>query len=308
MARLFAFIYRLYILIYKSEKSNLVRLSELHKYFISIDKMKSSTIRKMYLEYKSLDKLTQISPYEQSFFSQNGEDGIILEIFKNIDTVMGYAIEIGAGGYSSNVLVLWAIFGWDIILIDGSEDQLNETKRLVKDISYKYNLNSKNKPIFIKEWIYPDKNFSRYIAKHIDSQKVSLLSLDIDGLDYYVLNNLDILPEVIVCEYNASFGNENKITVPPEPDFYRYKYDKRGWHAGASLPAIKSVLEKKGYTFLGVESSGINSFFVRNDMYTNRLDNLMLSKFMPHKFRTTSYDQNDQESYLREFNCINLDR
>jgi hypothetical protein len=94
---------------------------------------------------------------------------------------------------------------------------------------------------------------------------LGLLSIDIDGNDYWVWENIHrVNPIIVVTEYNAVFGDLHPISVPYDPAFVRSKAHHSHVYYGASLPAFIHLAEKKGYTFIGTNSHGVNAYFIRN--------------------------------------------
>ena len=97
---------------------------------------------------------------------------------------------------------------------------------------------------------------------------IGLLSIDIDGNDYWVLEAIDaIQPIILICEYNPILGDTVPVAVPYDPDFIRFDTHYSGLYFGASIGAIRHAAEKKGYAFVGTNSHGINAFFVRKDHF-----------------------------------------
>jgi hypothetical protein len=93
--------------------------------------------------------------------------------------------------------------------------------------------------------------------------KLGVLSIDVDGNDYWFLENLiDADPSVICVEYNSSFGLD-PITVPYDPTFDRHQKHSRGWYHGASLTALARLCASRGYGLAAVSSAGANAFFTR---------------------------------------------
>ena len=97
---------------------------------------------------------------------------------------------------------------------------------------------------------------------------VDLLSLDIDGIDLYLLQPIleTVNPRVIVVEYQDIVGPDRALTVPYAADFAAKWIDGNPDFAGASLPAFVRVLSRWGYHFVGCEALGFNGFFVRHDV------------------------------------------
>jgi len=91
--------------------------------------------------------------------------------------------------------------------------------------------------------------------------KLGVLSVDIDGNDYWILEGLmPTKPNVIAVEYNASLGL-NSITVPYDPAFERNANHCTGWYHGASITALVKLCARYGYKLVAVSTSGGNAFF-----------------------------------------------
>jgi len=91
-----------------------------------------------------------------------------------------------------------------------------------------------------------------------------LFSLDIDSIDYHILKaamNLGYRPKILIVEYNSAFGPTQSVTVPYKPVFNRWKEHPAGIYYGASVMALRVLLEPLGYKFVSVDSSGTNVIF-----------------------------------------------
>jgi hypothetical protein len=202
---------------------------------------------------KSLDEV------EFQVFSQRGEDGIIQYIINKIEIPNKIFIEFGVETYTeSNTRFLLFNNNWSGLVIDGSNENINFIK---KDLIYwKYDL------VAINSFITKD-NINNLIKAYVKTPDIGLLSIDIDGNDYWIWESIDCInPRVIVCEYNSVFGNKKKVTVPYKTDFVRGKEHFSELYFGASLAAFCDLAEKKGYDFVGTSSAGVNAYFVRKDL------------------------------------------
>ena len=104
---------------------------------------------------------------------------------------------------------------------------------------------------------------------------LGILSIDIDGNDYWVWDKIDCVdPAIVICEYNAVLGDTRPIAVPYKADFNRFDSHYSGLYLGASIAAFTSLAKRKGYTLVGTNSMGFNAFFVRNDLAHHVLDKL----------------------------------
>jgi hypothetical protein len=94
--------------------------------------------------------------------------------------------------------------------------------------------------------------------------EVGVLSIDVDGNDYWFLEALiDLKPTVISVEYNSTLGFE-AITVPYDPEFDRHKKHPLGWYHGASLAAVHKLCAKHGYGLAAGSDGSCNAFFTRD--------------------------------------------
>jgi hypothetical protein len=102
---------------------------------------------------------------------------------------------------------------------------------------------------------------------------IGLLSIDIDGMDYWVWENISaVRPDIVVCEYNAAFGDVYPITVPHQPDFDRMRAHYSGWYFGASIGALCHLAKAKGYSSVGTNSAGRNAFFLLDHHFQKLAD------------------------------------
>ena len=115
-----------------------------------------------------------------------------------------------------------------------------------------------------QEWITPgtvrDLQMS---ARHLHGG-LDVVSLDIDGNDYWVAEQLDLDGvRIVVVEYQPLFGDVASVSVPPKDDFDRSAAHYSHLYYGASLRAFVSLMEARGFRFVGTNRAGNNAFFVR---------------------------------------------
>src|SRR2546426_1077469 len=139
---------------------------------------------------------------------------------------------------------------------------LSETSSFIKndEVSLKYDLTAVCR--FISR-----ENINEVISSAGLAGDVGLLSIDIDGNDYWVWEAINIIsPCIVICEYNSVFGSRHAISVPYDQKFHRTRAHYSNLYFGASLPALCVLAERKGYDFVGANSAGVNAFFVRKDL------------------------------------------
>lgn len=203
---------------------------------------------------KYQENLDRINSFEFKLTSQNNEDGIIDYIFKNIPHEK-YFIEIGFGYYEFNSLNLIKN-GWRGKLIDSNPDEAIALRKNLDHFFPKSNVDIINKKVTAD-------NINKIITTN---NKIDFFSLDIDSNDYWILKEMNLSKiNVLCCEYNHWLGKEKKLTVPHDKEF---KFNDNGiW--GASLLALNSLLNNKGFSLIAVESSGTNAFFINNQLVNN---------------------------------------
>jgi hypothetical protein len=196
---------------------------------------------------------------EVKIYSQWGEDGILDYIFRRLEIPKPKVIELGAGNFGEcNSRFLAENLNASVVAIDGRKD-------LIETIS-KTDLIWKTHILGIQTWVTPS-NVNLLIEKaHHFMGGVDLLSLDLDGNDFWIINAADLTGiKVVVVEYNPLFGNLKALTVPEEDTFDRTKKHFSWLYYGANLKAFVNVLGDKGFRFIGTNRVGNNAFFVATD-------------------------------------------
>jgi hypothetical protein len=205
-----------------------------------------------------------LQDYEYKVFSQWGEDGIIQKLISSIEIKHRTFIEFGVEDFiESNCRYLMMNNKWSGFVIDGSPPNVAKMKRYF--FYWKNDLNAM--AAFITR-----ENINGLLKESGFDRDVGILSIDIDGVDYWVLEAITAYePRILITEYNAVFGKERKITVPYSDDFNRTKHHYSNLYFGASLAAMAHIARKKGYTLVGTNSAGVNAFFVRDNLMNGSL-------------------------------------
>lgn len=198
--------------------------------------------------------------YQAEFcaFSQWGEDGVISWLCGMLPDIPKTFVEFGVVDYrEANTRLLIQLENWRGLVMDGSADNIQAIKR--QDISWRHDLTAKC--AFIDS-----ENINGLMTDAGFQGEIGLLSIDIDGNDYWVWKAIDaVSPVIVVSEYNAVLGDLLELTVPYRADFDRSRAHYSNQYFGASIRALASLAKSKGYTFVGTTSTGCNAFFVRND-------------------------------------------
>lgn len=198
----------------------------------------------------------RLSKYGKKMYSQNEEDGIILEIFNRIGTTNKVFVEFGIGdGLENNTLAL-LLQGWEGLWLEGSPKSVN-------NINDHFNSVIDTKQLQITEAFITKDNINDLISSKIKEKEIDLLSVDIDGNDVHIFNEISVInPRVVVIEYNAKFFPPVMFTVDYDPE-HMWQGDD---YMGVSLKYLEVEFEKKGYKLVGCDIAGVNAFFVRDDL------------------------------------------
>lgn len=205
------------------------------------------------------EQVKAIRDAEFKVFSQFGEDGIIQYLINNIPIANEIFVEFGVENYTeSNTRLLLMNNNWKGLVIDGGSEYIEYIKN--DNIYWKHDLTA------ICRFITRE-NINDIISGAGIKGDIGLMSIDIDGNDYWVWDAINIVnPRIVICEYNSIFGSELSVTIPYNENFVREKVHYSNLYFGASLAALYDLGRKKGYDFVGITSAGNNAFFVRKDI------------------------------------------
>jgi hypothetical protein len=222
-----------------------------------------------------------INDHELKIFSQFGEDGIINYLTKKIEIKDKTFIEFGVEDYEeANTRFLLEARNWKGLIFDSSIKNINKIKR--KDYYWKFNL------IAEKEFITAE-NINEIIRSKFNNEEIGLMSIDVDGNDYWIWKSLEIVkPKIIVIEYNARFGSDKSVVVPYNKNFNRIVAHYSSIYFGASLKALNNLAKTKDYSLIGTNLNGNNAFFVCN----SELEKIKIKKKTPEEcFHTNSFNE-----------------
>lgn len=227
---------------------------------------------------KSLNS-TDFRDWEFQVFSQWGEDGIIQFLLHQMDgSVEKSFIEFGVETYTeANTRFLLMNDNWRGLVFDGSE---KNTSYIRKDaISWRHDLTSVS--AFVDR-----ENINGLFAEYGFTGKLGILSIDIDGNDYWVWEAIDsVTPDIVICEYNSLFGSTAAVTIPYDPEFLRGGAHYSNLYYGASLAALQRLGEKKGYSLVAGNSAGNNAFFVRTEKLGKLVSRSVAEVYAESRFR-----------------------
>ncbi|QBD82693.1 hypothetical protein EPA93_44695 [Ktedonosporobacter rubrisoli] len=221
-------------------------------------------------------------------FSQQGEDGILLYLFSVLGTTNKKCVEMCCeDGIECNTANLLINHGWQGLLFDGRGEKVKRGRAFYARCSDTNGW----PPKIVHAWITAE-NCNELIREHGFAGDIDLLSLDMDGVDYWVLKALEcVTPRVMVVENNPRLGPDVSVTVPYSPDFVaRYEGEPHRNYYGASLLALTNLAKQKGYRLVGCQRYGFNAFFVRAGIGEDILPEIAVADCFKHPYARQSME------------------
>jgi hypothetical protein len=222
-------------------------------------------------------------------YSQHEEDGMIAEIFRRIGCRSHYFIEFGVGdGLENNTLAL-LMQEWKGIWLEADAECC---RRILEGLPETIGSGQ----LAIKHALITRENIDALITGHNPPEEIDLLSIDIDGNDFHVWEQIrSVKARVVVIEYNPKF---------PPPIEYCMEYDaSHQWdlsdHCGASLAFLERRFRARDYSLVACDVTGNNAFFVRSNLAETHFQGPFTAraKYEPARFDLVSIPSGHPPSY-----------
>jgi hypothetical protein len=193
--------------------------------------------------------------FERRVYSQNGEDGIIQELLRRVGVQHRFFVEFGVEtGVECNCARLACEEQWSGLFLEASPElfpQLQDNYRALPSVR-------------CQQIIVTSQNIEEILAAHQVPVDFDVLSIDIDGNDYWVWKAIERWqPRIVVIEYNATYPPPRRWVMRENPEHW---WDHTDYY-GASLLSLTQLGRNKGYTLVGCDATGVNAFFVRADLF-----------------------------------------
>ncbi len=219
-------------------------------------------------------------------FSQSGEDGYVAALVDRVGLGPRKFVEFGFAPVKNNLLAFAMYHRAAGLFMDCSTSHCRTAAAIFRYL---------RKPDIAvrREWIDRE-NVDALIAEGAGPGEIDVLSIDVDGNDYWLWQSIvSVKPRIVVIEYNAGFGSDRAVTVVYDPLFDRtkklspkepyYRYAPNIYY-GASLAALSKLGASKGYSLVCCEALGVNAFFVRDDLLSAGLRPRTPKEcFLPHR-------------------------
>lgn len=217
-----------------------------------------------------------LTSFELRVFSQNGEDGVIAEIATRIGAGERSFVEFGIEtGREGNCVYLADVAGWPGLFIEGDPRSFALLQRKYRG----------NERVRTTRAIVTPENVQELFAAGDVPAEPTVLSIDVDGADYWIWEAIEeFRPRIVVIEYNSSLDPHGRLVQPPDLDG---EWDSSDYY-GASLGALRTLGERKGYRLVHTELCAVNAFFVREDLAVDRFpaSERVPVRAMPNYFQT----------------------
>jgi hypothetical protein len=241
---------------------------------------------------------------EFSVYSQNGEDGVLLSLIEQTGAASKTFVEIGIeDGQECNTAILAFLLGWDGLMLDANAMAVDAAQRLSARL-----LARKNNRLQIRHAFVTGENINELIGAAGFQGELGVLSIDVDGVDYWLWKAIRVVsPRIVVIEYNASFGAQRAVTVPYKPNFRCDEELPGRLYHGASLAALELLGRQLGYVLVAVESSGVNAFFVRKDVCPPALEGKSSADlYRPHRERSKTLSPDHQWAAVQNLPLVDV--
>jgi len=234
---------------------------------------------------------------EFKVFSQWGEDGIIQHLVSRLSPPRVF-VEIGVDDYAeSNTRFLAMKDNWTGAIFDGGTKHVDFLRRT--GMAWRWSITP------VSAFVTAE-NVNDLIVDAGISGEIGLLSIDVDGVDYWLWKAVTkVDPWIVVIEHNSAFGPTEAVTVPYDPEFRVTEAHYSWQYCGASLAALHALGQEKGYRLVGVGSNGINAFFVRDDVAGDLWDLTPAEAHVPARIRNAR-DRSGERTYTGDDHVVLL--
>lgn len=239
-------------------------------------------LRNLYLGYrKSVEREEKLpSVWDTGFriFSQFDEDGIILFLLGVVGIGPAKFVEVGGGDGvgASNCANLALNLGFDGLFIDGNQDLVKKGVKFYAECP-----DTSFYPPRFRHALVTKHNINEILSEAELEGEIDLLSIDIDGNDYWIWEVIKcVQPRIVVVETHVEFGLRS-IVVPYKEDFV-WQPGMHPHYLGASPVAMTKLADRLGYRLVGANRFGFNAFYLRKDLGSDRIPEITVNDLFRH--------------------------
>ena len=242
--------------LYRYSQSFYQKLDQVHQVLDDLYQVEAQQYVDRLMASREYGEQRKLNRWERKVFSQSGEDGIIAEIFRRIGSTHRTFVEFAAGDGIENNTAYLLHSGWTGFWIEAHDAYVNE-------ILSNHSRKIEEGALRFRRAFVTAENIESLLEGADVPEEIDLLSIDIDRNDYWVWSKIArCRPRVVVIEYNA--------VLPPGFEWVVDYAPNATWDGtsnfGASLTALELLGVRKGYRLVGCDLTGVNAFFVRDDL------------------------------------------
>ena len=192
----------------------------------------------------------------KSIYAQGAEEAMLERIFERIEPVTRFCVEFGAsdGLRNSNTALLLRERGFRGVLVEASDYRFGRLRE---------NWGEADDVRIVQAVVQPGTVEEIFAAAGVP-EDLDLLSIDIDGNDYWVWRAIErYRPKVVVIEYNPYYEPPQRWVMKENP---AHEWDGSTYY-GASLESLYWLGKDKGYELLCCDRQGNNAFFVERSCF-----------------------------------------
>lgn len=245
-----------------------------------VQESKILAARSLTLQLQDRGMPASLADMEFKVFSQFGDDGIIQFLIRHTGIAPDETtfVEFGVQDYQeANTRFLLVNDNWRGLILDSSAANMDAVRR--EEIYWRNDLTA-------VQAVVDAGNINALLCRHGFHGDIGLLSIDIDGNDYWIWEAINqVNPVIVIVEYNSVFGPNLAVTIPYDPAFQRTRAHYSNLYWGASLGALCLLARKKGYSLVGCNSNGANAYFIRNDRFGSLRPLSAAEGFVQSRFR-----------------------
>ena len=265
-----------------------------HFYYLKLREQLSPAVQiaqvRQYQYYRDCltsGKLPDFNETGFKVFSQFEEDGKLLFLFSVIGMGNKTFVDLGShDAINSNCANLLVHFNWRGLFIDADENLIERGKSFYKKYPNPWNYQPKFEQAFITK-----DNVNELISKNKISGEIELLSIDIDGNDYWIWKAIEVIsPKVVIVESQVAFGISDFVS--PYSDVVNQNLSSTNY--GASTSALVNLGKEKGYRLIGSNEYGNNLFFVKNGIAEKELPEVSFELTLQHPWATEQFQQQNK--------------
>lgn len=225
-----------------------------------------AALRSLLATYRALAERGEALPsvWETGFgvFSEHDEDGIILFLLGVAGPGPRLFLDIGAadGVHASNCANLVFNLGFDGVFVEADEQLVALGRRI-----YEHHPDTRSRPPRFEQAFVTSAAVDEIVRHGGLSGEIDVLSIDIDGNDYWIWDALDVVdPRIVVIEIHDEYGLEEVLA--PYDESFTWRTARPGQPIGASAAAMTKLAARRGYRLVAGNKLGFNAVYVRDDV------------------------------------------